>query len=243
MNIADLSTLPPENVKKEAAKERTEELLEELKELQNLLFAGSKYSLLIVLQGMDASGKDGAVKSLYRGLNPMGVDITSFKAPSEVERKHDFLWRIHQKVPQSGMIEIFNRSHYEDVLVPVVKGWIDSSTTLHRYRHINNFESLLESNNTLLFKFYLHISEEEQRRRFEERKVTPHKRWKYNLNDLAEAKSWPEYRKAYNKIFHVCQEPKWTIVPADKNWYRDLVIAEVLVNSLKKLNMKYPEPN
>ena len=236
------STKSPDTFKKEATKERLEELLERLHSLQAVLFAERKHSVLIVLQGMDASGKDGAVKNVFSGVNPMGCNVKAFKAPTEEEKAHDFLWRIHLHAPEKGMIQIFNRSHYEDVLVPRVHEWIDMEEVHRRFAHINAWEQLLIDSGTLVFKFYLHISEEEQKERFEERINNPEKHWKYKASDLEEAKRWPEYREAFEDIFENCQKAApWHIVPADQNWYKDFVIASTIVEKLEKLKMKYPE--
>ena len=235
------STRAPKNVEKDNIKDKTAHLLQELKELQKVLFAQSKYSVLIVLQGLDASGKDGAVNKVFSGLNPLGVDVHAFKAPTEEELKYDFLWRIHQKVPAKGEITIFNRSHYEDVLVPVVEKWIDEKTLKARYDHINNFENLLIEHNTIVLKYYLHISQEEQIERLTERKTNPEKFWKHSDGDWDTSKKWDKYMKAYHDIFRYCNAPRWTVVPADQNWYKEYIITDSLVSQLKKLDLKYPK--
>jgi PPK2 family polyphosphate:nucleotide phosphotransferase len=238
----DKSTRAPEGTDKEETKLKTIKLRERLRELQAVLFAESKHSLLIVLQGMDASGKDGSVKNVFFGLNPMGCLVKAFKAPTEEERAHDFLWRIHKVAPAKGMIQIFNRSHYEDVLVPRVKQWITMDEVKKRWNHINNWEQLLVDNGTVILKFYLHISEKEQSERFEERLTIPEKRWKYKASDLAEAKLWPDYRQAFEDIFENCEKAaEWNIIPADQNWYRDYLIAKRIVDAMESLNMSYPQ--
>jgi PPK2 family polyphosphate:nucleotide phosphotransferase len=212
--------------------------------LQNLLFAGQKYSLLIILQGMDASGKDGTIRHVFSAMNPMGVNIKAFKSPSEEEKSHDFLWRIHQHTPQKGMIEIFNRSQYEDILVPKVHRTIGKKTIAARFDLVNDFEKMLLAENTLLLKFFLHISPEEQKQRIKERLTVKHKKWKYDPSDTIEAKYWKEYRKVYEEVFQKCSKhAEWTIVPADNKWYRDYVIAKKVHSTLKALNMKYPSGN
>jgi PPK2 family polyphosphate:nucleotide phosphotransferase len=235
------STRAPENLSKEQIKETTVKLRERLHEQQAVLYAESKHAFLIVLQGMDASGKDGSVKGVFNGVNPMGCLVKAFKAPTEIERAHDFLWRIHAHAPAKGMIQIFNRSHYEDVLVPRVKNWIDMAEVKRRFNHINAWEQLLIDSGTQVLKFYLHISEEEQSKRFAERLEDPEKRWKYKASDLAEAKQWPAYREAFEDLFKYCNAPEpWQIIPADQNWYRDYLIAKAVVERMENLNMQYP---
>jgi PPK2 family polyphosphate:nucleotide phosphotransferase len=214
----------------------------ELDELQNLLYAESKHSILIVLQGLDASGKDGAIRKVFGQMNPQGVRVQSFKAPTEEELAHDFLWRIHRYAPEKGMIQIFNRSHYEDVLVTRVHGWCDDTTAARRFDAINNFEELLAlHNNTQILKFYLHISQDEQKERLEERVKDPTKEWKYNAKDKEEAKLWDKYMEMYEDVFVNCSVMPWVVVPADQNWYKEYLLAKTLVDSLKGLDMKYPD--
>lgn len=239
--LSSISTKAPKGFEKETTKIESQKLQKRLYELQDVLFAENKHSILIVLQGLDASGKDGAVKNVFSGVNPMGCKVQAFKKPTEEEMAHDFLWRIHQHAPRKGMIQIFNRSHYEDVLVPRVHKWVDMKAIKRRYEYINAFENCLKESGTLIFKFYLHISQEEQQLRFEERQIHPEKKWKYQDADLKEAALWKEYRNAFEDIFKYCNDVPWQIVPADQNWYRNYCIAEVILNSLEKLNMKYPE--
>lgn len=228
---------------KKETKQRTAELLEELRDLQNLLYAENKHSILIILQGMDASGKDGAIRQVFSGCNPQGVSVISFKVPTELELSHDFIWRIHRHAPAKRMIQVYNRSHYEDVLVTRVHGWCDDATAQKRFDAINNFEELLVlHNSTQIFKFYLHISRDEQKERLEERMEDERKKWKYNKKDQAEAKLWDQYIKMYEDVFEHCNIIPWTIVPADQNWYKEYLIAKTLVEGLKGLNMKYPQP-
>jgi len=242
--LNDISTRAPKELDKQQTKEETERLVKELNELQNLLYAESKHSILVILQGMDASGKDGAIKKVLGQLNPQGVMVTSFKTPTEVELKHDFLWRVHLSVPPKGMIGVFNRSHYEDVLITRVHKWCDDATAEKRFNAINHFEELLVLHNaTSIFKFYLHISPEEQHDRLKERVEDPTKYWKYNENDLKESKLWDEYMQMYEDVFENCSAVPWTIVPADQNWYKEYIIAKTLVDGLKDLNMKYPQLN
>jgi PPK2 family polyphosphate:nucleotide phosphotransferase len=241
IKLKDISTRAPKDWDKEQTKATTAEIIESLNELQNLLYAESKHAVLIVLQGMDASGKDGVIRKVFGALNPQGVRVHSFKVPTEEELNHDFLWRIHNVAPPKGSIQIFNRSHYEDVLVTRVHKWIDEKMVKKRMKAINDFEQLLqEHNNTTILKFYLHISPEEQEQRLQERIHNPSKQWKYNEKDFEEAKLWDDYRAAYEDCFEQCNDVPWTIVPADQNWYKEYLIAHTLQKALEKLNMQYP---
>lgn len=241
VTLSKISTRAPKTVDKEKTKALTAKLLVELDELQNVLFAESKHSILIVIQGMDGSGKDGAIKNVFGELNPQGVTVQSFKAPTSEELAHDFLWRIHKHSPQKGMIQIFNRSHYEDILITRVHKWCNDELAIIRMSAINNFENILqEHNNTHILKFYLHISPEEQQQRLKERIADPKKQWKYNENDFEEAKLWKEYMKMYEACFNNCNKPNWIITPADQNWYKEHIITNALHQLLKGLNMQYP---
>ncbi len=241
INLKDISTRAPKELDKTETKKKTEAILEELDELQNLLFAESKYSVLVVIQGMDGSGKDGVIRNVLGNMNPQGVTVKSYKAPTPEELSHDFLWRIHHHAPAHGMIQIFNRSHYEDILVTRVHKWCDDETARKRMNAINDFEKLLqEHNNTHILKFYLHISPEEQHERLSERMKDPAKMWKYNEKDFEEAKLWDVYMDMYNDCFNNCNTPAWTIVPADQNWYKEYMIASQLRDLLKGLDMKFP---
>lgn len=242
INLLELSTRAPKDMDKEETKQKMVSILEDLDELQNLLFADGRFSVLAVIQGMDASGKDGAIKNVFGKLNPQGVTVTSFKVPTEEEAAHDFLWRIHKNTPGRGYIQVFNRSHYESVLVTRVHQVIDDETAYKRMKSINDFESLLqEDNNTVILKFYLHVSHDKQLERLNERLSEPRKHWKANPKDFKEAELWDEYKKAYEDVFERCNKPDWIIVPADQNWYKEYVIATSLLEALSKLNMKYPE--
>jgi PPK2 family polyphosphate:nucleotide phosphotransferase len=241
LTIDTTSTRAPKEFDKAETKEKTVKIIEELQELQNLLYAESKHSILVVLQGMDASGKDGLIRDVFGALNPQGVTVSSFKVPTEEEMKHDFLWRIHKVAPEKGMIRIFNRSHYEDILVTRVHKWINDDTAKKRMKAINDFEELLQQhNNTQILKFYLHVSEEEQKERLEERLKDPAKQWKYNEKDFAEVKLRTDYAKAYEDCFQKCNAIPWTIVPSDQNWYKEYLVAKKLRDTLKSLDMKYP---
>lgn len=241
IKLDNYSTRAPEHLDKADIKDELKDIVEELDELQNMLYAESKHSVLLVLQGMDASGKDGLVKSVFHGLNPHGIQVHSFKVPTEKELSHDFLWRIHKVTPAKGMIHIFNRSHYEDILVTRVHGIIDDATAKKRMKAINDFEQLLsEHNSTQIIKCYLHVSKEEQLERLNERLTMPRKMWKYNSRDFKERGNWDEYRKVYEEAFNNCNAIPWHIVPADQNWYKAYYVAKTLRDTLKGLNMKYP---
>jgi PPK2 family polyphosphate:nucleotide phosphotransferase len=241
ISLKDISTRAPKDLDKESTKKKTNEILNKLDDLQNLLFAESKHSVLVVIQGMDASGKDGVIRNVFGVLNPQGVTVRSYKTPTLEELSHDFLWRIHQAAPAKGIIQIFNRSHYEDILITRVHGWCDDNTAKKRMNAINDFEKLLEEHNdTHILKFYLHISPEEQNERLKERLNDPGKMWKYNEKDFEESKFWKDYEKMYEDCFEYCNEIPWTIVPADQNWYKEFIIATALYGLLKSLDMKYP---
>jgi PPK2 family polyphosphate:nucleotide phosphotransferase len=218
--------------------------LDELVKLQNLLYADNQRALLVILQGMDTSGKDGTIKHVMSGLNPIGVQVKTFKAPTDEELAHDFLWRVHQAVPRRGDIGIFNRSHYEDVLVVRVHELVPRKLWKARYQQINDFEKMLVQNGTIVLKFFLHISKSEQRERLEERLHDPMRQWKLSHKDVEERKYWSAYRKAYEAALTRCSTPwaPWHLVPANKKWYRNLVVAETIVQALRDLDMHYPAP-
>jgi len=240
IRLKEISTRAPKEFDKQQTKEKITGILEQLDELQNLLYAESKHSVLIVIQSMDASGKDGLIRNVFGHLNPQGVTVRSFKAPTTEELSHDFLWRIHASTPPKGMIQLFNRSHYEDILVTRVHKWCDDETAKKRMRAINDFEQLLQDNHTHILKFYLHVSREEQEGRLQERLLKPEKQWKYNENDFAEAKLWDLYWEMYEDCFENCNDVPWTIVPADQNWYKEYIVAENLNKLLISLKMQYP---
>jgi PPK2 family polyphosphate:nucleotide phosphotransferase len=241
IKLANIDTRAPKEFDKKETKEKTIAMLEELKELQNLLFAENKHSVLVVLQGIDGSGKDGVIRNVLGTMNPQGVVVQSYKAPTAEELSHDFLWRIHQHAPAKGMIRVFNRSHYEDILVTRVHKWCDDTTAKKRMKAINDFESLLQHHNqTHILKFYLHVSQAEQQERLQERVKDPAKMWKYNERDFSEAKLWDVYMQMYEDCFEHCDNPPWTIVPADQNWYKEYIITSKLHALLKGLDMQYP---
>lgn len=239
--LSETGTRAPKGFDKSEIKAQTLAILEELDELQNLLFAEGKHAILVALQGMDASGKDGVIRNVLGNMNPQGVRVVSFKAPTEEELAHDFLWRIHRHTPAKGMIQVFNRSHYEDIIVTRVHKWCDDKTAIKRMKAINDFEMLLtEHNATQILKFYLHVSPEEQQQRLQERIKDPAKMWKYNAKDFEEAKRWDDYLKFIGECIENCNKPEWIIVPSDQNWYKEYIIASTLRDTLKNLNMQYP---
>jgi PPK2 family polyphosphate:nucleotide phosphotransferase len=239
--LKDISTRAPKEADKAETKEKMIKMREELNDLQNLLFASSSFSLLVVIQGLDASGKDGAIRNVFNSTNPQGVSVVSYKVPTEEEFAHDFLWRIHRNAPRKGMIQIFNRSHYEDVLVTRVHKWCDDETAEARMKAINDFEQLLQRhNNTHILKFYLHVSKEEELGRLKERMEDPSKMWKYNEKDFAEIEQYDEYHKMYEDCFEKCNDVPWHIVPADQNWYKEYVILKAVLETLRSLDMKFP---
>jgi PPK2 family polyphosphate:nucleotide phosphotransferase len=242
IKLNDISTRAPKDINKEQIKSKTRKILDELDELQHLLYAESKHSVLVVIQGLDGSGKDGVIKNVFGQLNPQGVTVRSYKVPTTEELAHDFLWRIHMHAPAKGMIQIFNRSHYEDILVTRVHGWCDDKLGRKRMEAINDFEELLQKHNaTEILKFYLHVSPEEQQERLQERMHDPTKMWKYNEKDFAEAKLRDKYIDAYEDCFLHCNNVPWDIVPSDQNWYKEFYIADRLYKTLTGLKMKYPE--
>lgn len=220
------------------------ELNQKLEILQERLWAEHKHKVLVVLQGLDTSGKDGVIRKVFERVNPLGVRVAAFKAPTEEELDHDFLWRVHQQVPGRGEIAIFNRSHYEDVLVARVRRLVPQKVWKGRYDQINDFERLLTETGTTLLKFYLHISKDEQKRRLQERLDDPEKRWKFRKGDLEDRALWDEYTRAYEDALArtSTRHAPWYVVPADKKWYRNLVIATILVETLEKLDISRPEP-
>jgi PPK2 family polyphosphate:nucleotide phosphotransferase len=215
---------------------------ERIADLQARLYGEKRHSLLIVLQAMDTGGKDGTIKGVFQGVNPQGCQVWSFKAPSNEEADHDFLWRYHQKVPPRGMIHIFNRSHYEDVLIVRVKGLVPEATWRPRYQAINQFEQALTLAGVTVLKFMLHISKDEQKRRLESRLADPDKRWKFSANDLKERALWDGYQHAFEDAISECTTPyaPWYVIPANKKWYRNLVVARTIADTLAAMDPRYP---
>jgi len=244
IKLADISTRGKDFHKdRPAAEKEFEELKKQLAKLQERLYAEAKQKLLVVLQAMDTGGKDSTIRGVFSGINPQGVQVTSFKEPTKEELSHDFLWRIHKAVPASGYIGIFNRSHYEDVIVVRVADIFPESVWRPRYEQINQFEQLLTASGTRILKFYLHISEEEQKQRLQERLEDPRKNWKFNPEDMAKRKEWKEYMEVYEDVFEQCttDEAPWHIIPADQKWYRNLAIARVVVDALKEMDPQWPK--
>ena len=231
--------------KKASDQMAVEALAQELDALQDRFYADRRFKMLLVLQGTDTSGKDGTVRGVFARTSPLGVHTVGWKAPTETERDHDYLWRIHHKMPGAGEIMVFNRSHYEDVLVPVVNGWISPEQTQQRYRQINDFERLLAQTGTVILKCMLHIGFEEQRQRLQERIDDPEKHWKFSQGDLEVRKQWPQYQQAYEDLLHATSTPwaPWTVVPADSKTHRNLMIATIVRDSLKALDLRYPPAN
>jgi PPK2 family polyphosphate:nucleotide phosphotransferase len=241
MDIRQQPTKPPTGADKDTSKEHLKELHKELLELQNVFYADGRFGLLILLQGMDASGKDGICRHVMTAMNPMGVQVTSFKRPTEIELAHDFLWRIYPHFPAKGMIRVFNRSYYEDILIPTVNGTFDKARLAHRYNLIDTVEQHLAINNIHVLKFFLHISREEQAERIAERKTLPHKKWKYEDADEISDQKWNLFQDTYNQIFNGCDSNPWHIIPADKRWYRNEQVALILRDHLRGLDLKYPQ--
>ncbi len=215
-----------------------------LDELQALLYAEHRHKVLVVLQAMDAGGKDGTIRSVFEGVNPQGVVVTSFKVPTQLELDHDFLWRVHRHAPARGELAIFNRSHYEDVLVTRVHGLVDPDVCTRRYAQINDFERMLAEEGTTTLKFFLHVDREEQKARLQERLKDPRKRWKFRHADVEERKLWDDYMSAYEDALSATSTDwaPWHIVPANHNWYRNLHVVSAIVAALESLDMRYPPP-
>jgi PPK2 family polyphosphate:nucleotide phosphotransferase len=238
----DPAAKPYSSGSKTRDKARVEALAAEIDALQDLFYADRRFKLLVVLQGTDTSGKDGTIRGVFGRTSALGVHAVGWKAPSSLEKAHDYLWRIHQAVPAEGDVVIFNRSHYEDVLVPVVNGWITPAQTAQRYAHINDFERMLTETGTVILKFLLHISKDEQRVRLQERLDDPNKHWKFAAGDLDVRKQWDAYQQAYSDAIAATGTPwaPWTVVPADSKTHRNLMIATVVAETLKKLKLRYP---
>lgn len=241
IELDNLSTLPPKDAAKAESKKKLRQLRKELFQLQNKFYADGRFSMLIILQGLDASGKDGTIRHAFSSMNPQGVQVKSFKKPTTDELKHDFLWRIYPQFPTKGMIKVFNRSHYEDILVPKVANSLTKEVLKHRINLINELEHHLVANNTVILKFYLHISAEEQIKRIGDRKTKPHKLWKYSKEDELTPKQWDSYREAYHAILNNCNQLPWNIIPADKRWFCNYAVAKILIEHLENLKLQYPK--
>jgi len=223
--------------------EELHELREELREMQNLLYAEGKHKLLVVIQAMDTGGKDGCVKSVFGRVDPQGINVSAFKKPSEEELAHDYLWRIHQHVPANGMISVFNRSHYEDIIAVRVKKIFPESVWSKRYRHIIEFERMLADEGTKIVKIFLNISKEEQKERLQERLDDTAKHWKFNPGDLEDRERWDEFMVAYSELISKTStdHAPWYVIPADRKWYRNLTVSQIVIDAIKSLNMDYPQ--
>jgi PPK2 family polyphosphate:nucleotide phosphotransferase len=229
---------------KHDGKARLGELNDQLAELQQVLYAEEKHKVLLVLQGMDTSGKDGTIKHVFHGVNPLGVKVANFKRPNGVELAHDYLWRVHTHTPRNGRMVIFNRSHYEDVLVVRVHELVPEIVWRRRYEHIRAFEQMLADEGTLIIKIFLHISREEQRDRLQARLDDPAKHWKFERGDVTERAHWDAYTAAYEEALATTstEDAPWYVVPSDRKWYRNLVVSKLLIDKLASLQMRYPKP-
>jgi PPK2 family polyphosphate:nucleotide phosphotransferase len=230
---------------KQRERELTTQLIEQIAVCQEMLYAQRKHKVLLILQGLDTSGKDGTIKSLFSHINPIGLRAVAFRAPNDEERAHDFLWRVHRHVPVQGEIAIFNRSHYEDVLVPLVEGAIDGQEVERRYGHIRDFERMLVETGTLVVKIFLHISSDEQRKRLQSRIDDPDKQWKFDPMDVAKRKHWDGYQRAYEQAISATDtdDAPWYIIPADSKTHRNLMVATLLLEIIQSLKLTFPEPD
>lgn len=235
----DIGTVPDKDTARYLLKENRKKIID----LQERLYAENAQSMLVVFQAMDTGGKDGCIENVFKGVNPTGCRVRSFKVPNDVERAHDFLWRYHQHTPRNGILQVFNRSHYEDVLVVRVKDLVPKSVWSKRYDQINHFEEVLESNNTRILKFYLHIDKEEQKKRLESRLDDPAKHWKYSAADLKERAYWNDYQQAFEVMLEKCSTTTapWFVVPANHKWYRDVVVSSAILSALEEMNPQFPE--
>lgn len=238
-HLKDIDTRAPKKFDREQLEEKTRVLYKKLQSIQHELYKGKKHSVLIVLQGLDAAGKDSTIRSVFTGVNPMGCFVKAWKVPTEEEYAHDFLWRIHEHVPPLGMIHIFNRSHYEDLIVPLINNSLSKKQFGDRCKYINSFEELLiEENDTLIFKFFLHVSKDEEYERLMERKNDREKHWKYNEKDFEVNNRWEEYIDHYDNIIDKTdKKAKWHVIPADQKWYRNYLVANTLVEEMEKVIM------
>ena len=240
IEINTLSTLPPENLEKGEIEDKTKEIVKKIGELSRKFEADGSNSFLIILQGMDGSGKDGTARVVFQDVSPNVIYTYSFKKPTPEEFAHDFLWRVHKEVPPKGKMKIFNRSHYEDVLIQRVHKWIDEKKVEERFTSINDFEQLLKTdNNTTILKFFLHLSKEKQHEKLQERIDDPEKAWKHNPDDWKESELWNEYMLAYQDVINNSVIP-WIIVPSEKQWFRNYFVAKKVLEALESMNLKYP---
>ena len=242
--LADKEAKAPKRLpKKDALDDALARELKALEAFQNVFHADRRHALLVVLQGRDASGKDGTIRKVFGACNPLGLTIANFRAPTEEELSHDFLWRVHQRVPAKGMIGIFNRSHYEDLLVVRVRGLVPESVWKRRYDQVNEFERMLAGNGTTILKFMLHISRDEQREELLERLTDPTKNWKFRAGDLDDRERWDDYTKAYRDVLRKCSTPwaPWYVVPSDSGTARNYLVARIVNETLRKMDLEYPK--
>jgi len=242
VELSDWDTDDNGDLDRDGAEDRTDDLNDRLEELQELLYAEGKHKVLVVIQATDTGGKDGTIRHVFDKLNPQGVKVASFKRPTDDELAHDYLWRVHKQTPKSGEITIFNRSHYEDVLVVRVHDIVPEGRWSRRYDHINNFEQLLADEGTTIIKLFLHISKDEQRERLQARLDEPDKNWKFDSGDLKERERWDDYQEAFRVMLErtSTDDAPWFVIPADRKWFRNLVISEILVEALEGLDMAFP---
>ncbi len=241
IQLQKIDTVPAKNINKAEIVAKTQEMIKKIQAYQYKMYAEGKRSLLIILQGIDAAGKDGVVRHIFSGMNPLGTKAASFRVPTKEEASHDFLWRIHKATPAIGEVTIFNRSHYEDILVPTIEKLFDKEVIKNRYDQINKFESLLQETGTTIVKFYLHISKDKQKEKLNERLTDPTKYWKHNIGDWDTRDDFDEYMKVYEDIFAQCDQPEWHIIPADKNWYKLYLVSKVLLKVFEDMNLKWPQ--
>ncbi len=245
IKLKNYPTIEKTDLSKETGRKQFKILQKKLIELHELLYVENQRSLLIVLQAPDTGGKDSTIRQIFSGLDPSGCYVANFKAPSALERSHDFLWRIHQQVPERGHIGIFNRSHYEDVLIARVKNLVPKKQWEKRYHHINAFEAMLHDEGVTILKFYLHISKDYQKERLQKRLSDPHKYWKFSMDDITERAFWEDYQIAYEEVFNRCstEDAPWYVIPGEQRWLRDLIITSIIVDTLQKFKMKLPKPD
>ena len=239
-HLIDQSTIPPSDFTKEFCKNELKSIKKKLFEIQNMFYADGRFSLLVILQGVDTSGKDGVTRHVFSSMNPMGVNVTSFKKPVGNELEHDFLWRIYPHFPAKRMIKVFNRSYYEDILVPSMNKTLDKENIQYRCKLINDLEDHLLRNDTQVIKFILHVSKEEQKDRVNDRKKKPNKKWKYDIADNKTSEQWDSSIEAHNLILQNCNQRKWHVIPSDKRWYRNYEVARILLEDMQALKLKYP---
>ncbi|PVX50827.1 polyphosphate:AMP phosphotransferase [Balneicella halophila] len=243
IKLNQIATRAPEGYDKRKIKARTELLLNEISDLQIKMNAAKESGLLIILQGLDASGKDGVIRNIFSKVSPFGVSLKAFGPPTEEEYSYDFLWRVHKEVPAKGMIKIFNRSHYEDILVPGIEGYINKDVIEKRFEHINAFERLLDESNTKILKFYLHVSKEKQRTRLLERLQIRRKHYKHHDSDWTTREKFEQYQALYERIINECNVVPWHVIPSDQNWIKTYEVAKVILRALKDMDLVWPELN